>query len=268
MATNSNSSLGEVRITQISYPGPTWHGFIHDSLDALWIVEACLNGTIPQCTRRPRPEERGIIRGGAVFVYEERTSGIKRWTDGLSWTPSRAIGDFLVYRELGSPYSHTPKDGSNLYKKTIGISYGADLFRVVAYFNCVPTPAEQLRPIHDPNLNTHPRLELSVKRGRHNSPNPFVDDAWAQLFDTGGPALPTIDPPSHSGNSTSLGACDAQQQHRRQSSASTSTAVALLAQEIGLPLDYVQRMIDAWHLTEQDGRFSLDSDPLSQSILF
>lgn len=101
-----------------------------------------------------------------------------------------------------------------------------------------------------------------------DNPDLTIDDAWAQLFDTGGPALPTLNPPSHSGNSTSLAGYDTQQQHRRQSSSSTNVAVALLAQEIGLPLDYVQRMIDAWQLTEQNGRFSLDSDLLSQSILF
>lgn len=27
-------------------------------------------------------------------------SGIKRWTDGLVWSPSRILGNFLIYREL------------------------------------------------------------------------------------------------------------------------------------------------------------------------
>jgi hypothetical protein len=27
--------------------------------------------------------------------------GIKRWTDGLIWSPSRILGNFLIYRELG-----------------------------------------------------------------------------------------------------------------------------------------------------------------------
>jgi hypothetical protein len=34
-----------------------------------------------------------------VSVHEEET-GIKRWTDGLSWSPSRTLDNFLVYREL------------------------------------------------------------------------------------------------------------------------------------------------------------------------
>lgn len=28
-------------------------------------------------------------------------TGIKRWTDGLIWSPSRILGNFLIYRELG-----------------------------------------------------------------------------------------------------------------------------------------------------------------------
>ncbi|PVH70542.1 hypothetical protein DL98DRAFT_380014, partial [Cadophora sp. DSE1049] len=37
---------------------------------------------------------------GNVFIYEEHSSGIKRWTDGVPWSPSRILGNFLVYCEL------------------------------------------------------------------------------------------------------------------------------------------------------------------------
>lgn len=35
-----------------------------------------------------------------MFVYEALASGIKRWTDGLTWSPSRINDNFFVYREL------------------------------------------------------------------------------------------------------------------------------------------------------------------------
>lgn len=38
--------------------------------------------------------------------------GIKRWTDGLIWSPSRILGNFLIYRELGGRESLNEK-GSN-----------------------------------------------------------------------------------------------------------------------------------------------------------
>ena len=45
-----------------------------------------------------------LIRSGCVFIYEENASGIKRWTDGVTWSPSRILGNFLVYRELDKPF--------------------------------------------------------------------------------------------------------------------------------------------------------------------
>lgn len=35
-------------------------------------------------------------------MFDETESGIKRWTDGRLWSPSRIIKDFLVYRELAT----------------------------------------------------------------------------------------------------------------------------------------------------------------------
>lgn len=38
--------------------------------------------------------------------------GIKRWTDGLVWSPSRILGNFLIYRELDKRASGSGKRGS------------------------------------------------------------------------------------------------------------------------------------------------------------
>ena len=40
-----------------------------------------------------------MITSGSVFVFDEDESGIKRWTDGFFWSPSRILGNFLLYRE-------------------------------------------------------------------------------------------------------------------------------------------------------------------------
>lgn len=163
------SAGGIIPNSNFNYPGPTWHGYIHDTSDAVLLVEACLKGIVPQCTRRPRPEERWMIRSGAVFVYEERMSGIKRWTDGLKWTPSRAISEFLMYHELGRPFG-TSTNGSNLYKKTTRVKCGADSYRLVAYFDSALATADGqslMRPIHDISLaNMKPRPGLRVMRGQ------------------------------------------------------------------------------------------------------
>merc|ERR1712093_120492 len=41
-----------------------------------------------------------MIMSGTVFAFDENATGIKRWTDGALWSPSRIIGNYLVYREL------------------------------------------------------------------------------------------------------------------------------------------------------------------------
>ncbi|KAI9485807.1 MAG: Gti1/Pac2 family-domain-containing protein [Benjaminiella poitrasii] len=80
----------------------TFHGFIETTTDALLIFEACQRGILPKVTRRLQDRERNNIRSGAVYVFDERESGIRRWTDGFVWSPSRILGNFLIYRELES----------------------------------------------------------------------------------------------------------------------------------------------------------------------
>lgn len=72
-------------------------------------------GIIPRITRRlafrvissplshqlaPRrlndAERRSMVKSGAVFIFATEESGIKRWTEGLAWSPSRIDGNFLV----------------------------------------------------------------------------------------------------------------------------------------------------------------------------
>lgn len=64
--------------------------------DALLIFECVRRGIMPKVSRRLREDERRYIRSGSVFVFDERESGIKRWTDGLLWSPSRILWNFLV----------------------------------------------------------------------------------------------------------------------------------------------------------------------------
>ncbi|KAL2316387.1 Gluconate transporter inducer Gti1 [Schizosaccharomyces pombe] len=80
---------------------PTFVGFIGTTVDALLLFEACRQNYTHFVDRRPQDRERErLIRSGSVFVFDEVQSGIKRWTDGIAWSPSRVIGNFLVYRQL------------------------------------------------------------------------------------------------------------------------------------------------------------------------
>ncbi|GAA5860225.1 hypothetical protein JCM8547_003435 [Rhodosporidiobolus lusitaniae] len=90
---------------------PAFRGFVETTLDALLVFEGCKRNLLPKISRRLQEfEKRALVLSGAVFVFDEDETGIKRWTDGLSWSPSRTLGNFLVYRELDKKASR--KQGS------------------------------------------------------------------------------------------------------------------------------------------------------------
>lgn len=82
---------------------PPFTGFIETTYDALLVFEAGRRGLIPRVTRRLTEEERSMVKSGAVFIFDESESGIKRWTDGLIWSPSRILGNFLVSHFSDNP---------------------------------------------------------------------------------------------------------------------------------------------------------------------
>lgn len=98
---------------------PTFHGFVHNSMDGLILFEACLSGKLHHVPRRPHDRERSsLIKSGSIFIYEENASGIKRWTDGVAWSPSRILGNFLIYRELEKPFPPGEKKRAMKRKRT------------------------------------------------------------------------------------------------------------------------------------------------------
>ncbi|KAJ1914841.1 Gluconate transport-inducing protein [Mycoemilia scoparia] len=78
----------------------TYYGFIETSHDALLVFEACRLNLLTRVQRRFGERERQSIRSGSVFVWDEEESGMRRWTDGRTWSPSRVHGSFLIYYEL------------------------------------------------------------------------------------------------------------------------------------------------------------------------
>lgn len=93
----------------ISMLVPTWKGHVETTRDALLIFEACYNGTLPFCSRCPCFHEREkLIISGNIFVVEPE-AGFQRWTDGIPWSPSRTLTNFLIYRQLDDPLQQSEK---------------------------------------------------------------------------------------------------------------------------------------------------------------
>ncbi|KAI1826163.1 Gti1/Pac2 family-domain-containing protein [Xylaria intraflava] len=102
---------------------PTFRGYISTTMDALILFEACLTGQLTHIARRPQDRERAqLIRSGNIFIYEEHSSGIKRWTDGVPWSPSRILNNFLLYRELDKPFQPGEKKRAMKRNRNEGVA--------------------------------------------------------------------------------------------------------------------------------------------------
>jgi hypothetical protein len=162
--------------------------------DAHLIFHAVHVGILRMIPRRLDTEERRAIASGCVYVWEERGSnsettgqqGIERWTDSITWGPSRVRDEFLFYNEkraisLEADMSvsdssdtvlHRPLFGRRhlrqpLTKQTYSVyvetQKGRRKWHLIAYF--VPETVDQLNTIQD-----HPVLaSLRVPKGMYIS---------------------------------------------------------------------------------------------------
>ncbi|KAJ7932035.1 Gti1/Pac2 family-domain-containing protein [Mycena leptocephala] len=149
-------------------------------MNALRLIHAARQGVIPRITRRLNDaERRTMIKSGAVFVFSVEESGIKRWTDGLLWSPSR-----IVYREInertnsrGSHKKLSPTDEpsrslsatehgtfkhNGLIKKTITVIIEGSELHLISYYTSSDQHSGKLkRPTSHAdimNLPMDPRL--------------------------------------------------------------------------------------------------------------
>ncbi|KAG0242396.1 hypothetical protein BGX31_000318 [Mortierella sp. GBA43] len=119
---------------------------IPSSLQLYWLLIrsrtwACRLGQLTRVHRRLSDIERQCVRSGSVYCFDEREAGMRRWTDGKSWSPSRVTGSFLTYRELDdSQGNHTGKNilrDKGLLKQSFSIttSDGQKLHLISYYTN-------------------------------------------------------------------------------------------------------------------------------------
>ena len=74
-------------------------GCLHSEMECSHIINLAMEGKLIRLKRRLTEKEKRSIRPGQAFIYLEEESGIIRWTDSKSWTPSRALGPFMMYIE-------------------------------------------------------------------------------------------------------------------------------------------------------------------------
>jgi len=122
------------------------------------LFESCLSGRLHHVPRRPHDRERtNLIKSGSVFIYEENASGIKRWTDGVAWSPSRILGNFLIYRELEKPFPPGEKKRAMKRKRSSQIDADGNVREIEiedenSIVHMPPTPPSP-RPIAEANAS-------------------------------------------------------------------------------------------------------------------
>ncbi|SMR53690.1 unnamed protein product [Zymoseptoria tritici ST99CH_1A5] len=165
----------------------TYNGHVRTPADAIILFEACRIGLLPRVQRRLSEKERQSIKSGSVFVWDEREAGMRRWTDGKSWSASRVSGSFLTYREMegkrGGNSSNAARDSTNppeadsdgggpdgyrykpdgLMKQSFSITTNSGQhLHLISYFSRSSTVAQNLmQPTNDPQLR-HIRPEKGM----------------------------------------------------------------------------------------------------------
>ncbi|KAI9855661.1 MAG: hypothetical protein M1813_009707 [Trichoglossum hirsutum] len=183
-----------------TFLNPTYVGHVETTNDALILFEAVLREQLEALPRRPEDRERAaLIRSGSVLIYEESTTGISRWTDGVLWSPSRGLGDFFVYRELKKPLpkkkvtkrenkkttkrdkektsewdkrvgslvdSYDFKEGG-LVRKAISVKVNGVRYRLVSYYAMEDVASLETPSESDCFRLIEPRLELTSSQNFH-----------------------------------------------------------------------------------------------------
>jgi hypothetical protein len=170
----------------------TYIGHIKTPQDALIVFEACRKNRLVRVQRRLSSKERVQIRSGSVFAWDEREAGMRRWTDGRTWSPSRVLGSFLTYRELDtkrrprrpSSHHHSPINNNNNSKASAACSYKSDglikqsfsictannqKLHLISYYSKSDVLAGRLKqPTHDPLMS-----QINIPKGLYPELNPL-----------------------------------------------------------------------------------------------
>ncbi|KAJ7282724.1 Gti1/Pac2 family-domain-containing protein [Mycena rebaudengoi] len=190
---------------------------IRSTDDAHKIFYAVRKGLLRMVTRRLDADERGALRTGCVYAWEERSPnteitglGIERFTEGRRWSPSRVRDEFLFYYEKYVPpdpnstdrgvlpYSpmnnstSEPADWDQLVKQTYSVWVDTDKGRrkwhLTAYFT--QTTVDRLGTVdelrHVGSLDVPPGTFTSTRvsklKGRNSDANGTTQSSVTRTY--------------------------------------------------------------------------------------
>ncbi|KAG5858602.1 Gti1/Pac2-like protein [Encephalitozoon hellem] len=95
-------------------------GYIKTYEEACLVVHAVRMGYLNAIEGRLTLDERESIRSGDIFCFIESPNGIRRWTDGKTWSPSKIHGQFLLYQEVPRHMNKSAIGKRNRQKSLLG----------------------------------------------------------------------------------------------------------------------------------------------------
>lgn len=158
----------------------SFNGSIETESDCIILIDLARKGIIPRIQRRLTTRERREIRHGSVFVYCEEESKIRRWTDDMSWTPSRVQGVFLVYRQL--------LNNSPMIKKTYSATCRGTSFHIVGYTYVLHSFHGYLLPVSTLYRGVDFPTDIKMKRKLG-----FSSEKWAPTVEDTPESLASFD---------------------------------------------------------------------------
>ncbi|KAG0030643.1 hypothetical protein BGZ81_002379 [Podila clonocystis] len=164
-----------------------FHSLSFVSLPAAESLHSCHVGIISRVHRRLSDIERQSVRSGSVYCFDEREAGMRRWTDGKSWSPSRVTGSFLTYRELeDTPAANTGSKNvyraDGLLKQSFSITTSDNKkLHLISYYTNEDVSSERIfeTPSRDPRFTNiviprgiYPETSADSHAHAHSSPSP------------------------------------------------------------------------------------------------
>lgn len=104
----------------------SYYGCTHTPHDHLTLFELARSNHIPRLRARLSDAQKESVRAGNVYMFSMRESRIRRWTDNLSWTPSRTCNEYIFYQQIGN--TNDP-----LLKKIVSAEVCGDRWQMVCY---------------------------------------------------------------------------------------------------------------------------------------
>ncbi|KAI5151410.1 Gti1/Pac2 family transcription factor [Enteropsectra breve] len=187
------------------------HGYINNYEEAVMVVHAARIGTLDLTIARLNAEERERIESGDIFIFIENDHGMKRWTDGRIWSPSKICGEFLIYQEVPRHLSKNSikkrkeiekvmegvdivsrqrmrddtVDRATMHKKTVCIRYENDNYHIIAYYRPIFASHSLIDVPYFKKLtlalNTYPQLRENESLRNERATNPEFHETFGLL---------------------------------------------------------------------------------------